>query len=140
MASSKIVVAKHMQDHLNSWPNKPTFIELEHLEKKPFAMMIQLLAGKPQEKSYVDGTKIIQWPFAVYARIRGDDSKGRYDAVQTLTDLDEWVSSAPLPDLGKWREAQKIEMTSLPSLAATYDDGTQDYQAVFSLKYKQEKE
>lgn len=138
MANDKKVVAQKVIDHLNTWPDRIVDFELEDLGKYPVSMMMQQLAGKPKEKSFVNGTKIVSWPFAVFVRVHAGSMNGKISAIGILNDLDEWLSESELPDLGDGREAQKFEMTSLPCLAGSYDNGTQDYQAVFSLTYKQE--
>ena len=138
MASERKVVAQKVLDHLNTWPDKPVDFELEDLGKHPIALMMQQLAGKPQEKKFINGTMIVSWPFAIFVRIQANAHHGKISAISLLNELDEWLTDAELPDLGEEREAQKFEMTALPCLAGTYDNGTQDYQAIFSLTYKQE--
>ena len=137
MASERKVVAQKVLDHLNTWPEKPVNFELEDLDKYPIAMMMQQLAGKTQEKKFVNGTKIVSWPFAIFVRVQANANNSKISAISLLNELDEWLADTELPELGDDREAQKFEMTALPSLAGTYDNGTQDYQAVFSLTYKE---
>lgn len=128
-----------MLQHLNAWPDKPCVFVLEDFEKTPISMVLQQLAGTPTVKTYIDGTKIIGWPFAILIRVNAHDLISKFDAVEKLMALDEWLESEPLPDLLEGRTAQKIEMTSLPSLAASYDNGAHDYQAIFRMTYKQKR-
>lgn len=109
------------------------------MDKAPiaFTMSMQQLAGTRILRRYIDGSFVGQWPFAVYVRMSASDTAKKFNAVSTLEDLNEWLSSEQLPDLGIGRTANKFEMTALPSIAATYDDGSVDYQAIFQLEYKQ---
>ncbi|MBR3741037.1 MAG: hypothetical protein IKN04_11385 [Clostridia bacterium] len=134
-----ITIAKSMYKHLNTWPDKPCKIMLEIMEKSPiaFSMALQQLSGTVVLKKYVNGSFTGAWPFAVYVRLSASDTAKKLDAVETLENLDQWMSSADLPDLGENRVADHIEMTALPSVAATYEDGSVDYQALFQLIYKQ---
>lgn len=133
-------IAKTMLTHLNLWPEKPCAILLETMDKAPrsLSMAIQQLSGTVVSKKYIDGSFIGAWPFAVYIRFGGADTGKRLDADATLHALSNWLcQTMELPDLGKFRTATSIEMTSLPSIAAQYDDGGVDYQAVFRLNYRQ---
>ncbi|MPN63862.1 hypothetical protein SDC9_211629 [bioreactor metagenome] len=130
-----------MKDYLNSWDKKPVIIRLEAFDKNPTSMMMQQLSGAFKKRSYINGSYIGSWPFAVYIRISGKDTANRLDATGTLNGLHEWLTTTEnnvftnLPYLGDDKKALKIEMTSLPSIAARYDDGSEDYQAIYELEY-----
>lgn len=134
-----VVIAKAMYGHVNRWPDKPCQIRMETMEKSPiaFSISLQQLSGTVILKKYIDGSFTGAWPFAVYVRLSGGDTAKRFDAVQILEAVAEWMRTASLPDLGSRRTAIQIEMTGLPSVAATYEDGGIDYQAIFRLIYKQ---
>lgn len=132
-----VYIAKAMLEFLNKWPDKPSDILLEDFAKKPPSMMLQQLSGAYKKRMYVDGSYIGKWPFAVYFRISGRDTASKINATGRLMGLFEWLLKTPLPDLGVNRKALKVEMTSLPSIAARYEDGMEDYQAVFELEFKQ---
>lgn len=128
-----------MYNHLNQWPDKPCRINMETMEKAPiaFSMSMQQLSGTVVLKKYIDGSYTGAWPFAVYVRLSGNDTAKKFDAIQLLTEISEWLRTTPPPDLGASRVPDKIEMTSLPAIAGAYEDGGIDYQAVFRLTYKQ---
>ena len=134
-----VLIAKAMYTHLNQWPDRPCQIRMELVEKAPiaFSISLQQLSGTVVLKKYIDGSFTGAWPFAVYVRLTGGDTAKRFDAVGILESVAEWMRSAPMPDLGSRRTAIQIEMTGLPSVAATYEDGGIDYQAIFRLIYKQ---
>lgn len=129
-------IAEALLDHLNTWGDKPSEIKLEAFDKDPISMMMQQLSGAVVKKKYINGSYIGAYPFAVYIRTEGYDTAGKLDAAKHLNHLNEWLQTSPFPSLGKGRNITKIEMTSLPSMAARYEDGTEDYQAVFMLEYK----
>lgn len=135
------IIATAMLNHLNAWPDKPSHINLEIMEKAPIrsSMAMQQLSGTVITRKYIDGSFTGSWPFAVYVRISGTDTAKRLDAVKTLEEIDAWLKVNPLPNLGDNRVAEEIEMTSLPAVAATYEDGSTDYQAIFRLNYKQKR-
>lgn len=136
------LIAKAMLNHLNQWPDRPCDIRLENMEKEPiaFSIAMQQLAGTRVLKSYINGSFIGQWPFAVYVRFGSVDTAKRFQAVSYLEMLGDWLCNSELPDIGTTRTANEIEMTSLPSIAGTYESGAVDYQTVFLLTYKQRSE
>lgn len=139
-----VYIAKSMKDHLNSWPDKPCEIKFEDFSKNPPSMMMQQLSGSYKLRSYINGSYIGEYPFAVYVRIDAVDTVSKMDATGCLLGLAEWLDEKNpdgtrknLPILDGNRTAIKIELESLPSIAARYDDGTEDYQALFKMQYKQ---
>ena len=138
-----VLIAKVMKDHLNGWPKKPVTIMLEDLGKEVPSMMLQQLAAAEKKREYVNGSYIGVWNFALYIRVSGNDTASRLDAIGCLNEAAEWLmqkdedgSFSNLPAIDDGRIATKIEMSSTPSLAARYEDGTEDYQAIMSLEYK----
>lgn len=138
-----VYIAKAMKDHLNSWDRKPVAIKLEDLGKEVPSMMLQQLAASEKKKTYINGSYIGVWNFAVYVRINAEDTASRLDASGCLQALADWLQTRDaqgafvnLPVIDDYRKATKIEMSSTPSIAARYDGGIEDYQAIFSLEYK----
>ena len=140
--SDSILIAKKMRDHLNSWDKKPAQFLLEDLGKNVPSLMVQQLAAK-QKKAYVNGSYLAEWGFAVYMRVNGVDTASRLDAIACLNDLADWLTETDeegnfvrLPSIDVDRASTFIEMTTTPSIAARYENGIEDYQAVFTLEYK----
>lgn len=141
--SDGVIIAKVMRDHLNTWQEKPVIFLLEDLGKAVPSIMLQQLASAEKKKSYVNGSYIGVWSFAVYMRINAKDTASRLDAMSCLTELSEWLQEqndkkayVNLPVIDQYRTATKIEMSSTPSIANRYEDGTEDYQAFFTLEYQ----
>ena len=136
MPADSVAVAKDMLRHLNQWQKKPCRFALEELPNKAPALMLQPLASSGIERKYIDGSFIGQFTFAVYYRDDMMDTADKLSAYDTLEALAYWLENSPLPILGGKRIALKIEQTATPALAQT-DDDTEDYQTIFSLRYKQ---
>lgn len=142
--SDGVYIAASLIDHLNSWPDKPCEIKLEDFSKSPPSMMMQQLSGSYKLRSYINGSYTGEYPFAVYVRVEGVDTESKLDATGCLLGLAKWLNEKGpdgkrknLPVLADGRAAIKVELESLPSLAARFDDGTEDYQALFKMQYKQ---
>lgn len=133
------VIAQHVIDHLNAWEDKPCAIKLEFPKRNTgnLMMIMSPLSGTVIGRSYIDGSFVGNWPFAVYVRISSVDSDKRMTATGILNALGDWLISADLPVFEDDRYLPiKFEMTSYPSVSMEYDDGTTDYQAIYSLKYR----
>lgn len=105
-------------------------------------MMLQQLAGSIIERKYVDGSYIGKFPFAVYVRTESKCTKDTITATGILMDLASWLTETDeeenfinLPVIDEKTQATEFEMASAPSIVAQYEDGAEDYQAVFTLKY-----
>lgn len=138
-----ILIAKVMKNYLNDWSEKPVEIMLEDLGKKVPSMMIQQLSSAEKKREYINGSYIGVWNFALYMRVSGKDTASRLDAIACLTDLSDWLTERDgngdyinLPHIDDKRTATSVQLLSTPSLAARYDNGYEDYQAILSLEYK----
>lgn len=146
-SNENVIIEQSLLAFLNTWPGKPMEIKLDELEKRDSSMMFQPLSGAKTSKRYINGSYNGEFPFAVYFRAVASDTKTKLDARRLLNSLDEWMSEKNekkeyihLPVLSGGNTAIKIEMTSTPSIAACYDNGTDDYQAIFKLSYKHKEE
>lgn len=138
-----VLIAKAMRDFLNSWPSKPMDIGLEDFKKEAPSMMLQQLAAAEKKKTYINGSYVGVWNFAVYVRINAVDTASRLDATGILQALADWMADQDeqgnfvnLPTLDGLKKPMRIDMTTTPSIAARYEDGTEDYQAIFVFEYK----
>lgn len=130
-----ITIGKAIYVLLNTWNDKPTDILFEKFDKKPPSMMFQQLTGTAITRKYVSGSYTGEYPFAVAVRVDGTDTKSKFDATQTLQDLSDWIITQKPPSIGANRSASEFEVSSTPSKVAIYDDGTEDYQIIITLKY-----
>lgn len=132
--NNDVIIEESMLTHVNRWEGKPVEIKLDELDDKKSSMMIQPLAGTKKIKEYVNGSFVGQWSFAVYVRTSNADTRRKLDARKTLHSLDKWLSEN-LPSLSNGNTAVKIEMTATPAIAARYENGIDDYQAIFALTF-----
>ncbi len=138
-----VMLAKIMRDHLNLWPDRPADITLEDFGRETPAMMLQQLAAAEKKRSYVNGSYVGGWTFAVYIRIDATDTASRLDALQALENLFNWLDARDddnsflhLPTIDEHRTATQILMPNTPSVAVKYDNGMEEYQAIFEMEYK----
>jgi hypothetical protein len=75
-------------------------------------------------------------------RVNAEDSAARLSASAALNELAEWFQEKGtngafknLPTIDQKRKATKIYMSTTPALAAQFDGGIEDYQAVYQLEY-----
>jgi len=140
MANDVLQVVSALKDYINDMEGLPCAVELEMLGEPP-SMMLQQLSGAARYWEDIIGNYEARFPFAVYIRIFGTTETDRIDAVTILNDLgttfDEATQSGTLPDLGDGKTITSITMTNFPSLIARAEDGTEDYQAIYRLEYKQ---
>ncbi len=126
-------IAKKLVDFLNTWEEKPTEILFEHFTKGA-CMVFQQLSGTVVDRKYINGSYLGSFPFAVYVRTDGSDTKSRLDATAVLYSLVNWLKSQEPPDIGENRIASEFETTT-PSQAGVYEDGTEDYQITLTLNF-----
>lgn len=134
-----ISIARDMRSFLNQWSEKPVVFSIERLTTAPPAIMFQPLSGTKVLKRYVDGSFIGSWPFAICLRVNQTDTSVKLSAYDTLEKVSNWLTCGVLPELSGEKIPLEIEQTSTPSQIAVYEDGTEDYQALFALEYKQRK-
>lgn len=132
-----MTVAEAMWRFVNAWPEKPGEIGLSGLQKGGGRMMVQPLSGGVVSRRYVDGQFVAQWPFAVCVRVHADGDRERWTAAQWVDALFAWMEAAGPPALGDGRAALWLQRQSQTGLAARHADGTEEYQATFSLHYKE---
>lgn len=139
MINVDAVIETAILELLNQWPDRPCEISLEFSKRKPinYAMTMQQLSGAVALRKYVDGSFIGAWPFIVIVRTSGTDTEKRLGSTGLLNSLNNWLQEVEMPDIGEGRIANYFEMTALPALSGSYEDGSADYQATYRLVYKQ---
>ncbi|MEG2621412.1 MAG: hypothetical protein RSC06_00805 [Clostridia bacterium] len=135
MPAEQTAIARKMLDFINAWPNKPAAFSLESIGKAAPAAMLLQLASSGRLRTYVNGSYIGVWGFAVYLRLNKADTSEKLDALDLYDDVLTYFEESELPVLEEGMTANKIELRTTPSLAALYDNGTEDYQATYQLIY-----
>lgn len=132
-------IAQAVLAYLNTWREKPCEISFELAVRKSISMKMQPLSATVIKKKYITGSFVGDWPFAIYVRINKGDTASRANAMRTLDELGRWISTQHLPSIGANRTANKVEITGLPSIAVANEDGSEEYQALYCMEYKQTK-
>ena len=133
-------ISPQIWKYLNSWPNKPVSVSrigLDHVDKLPVAIALQQISGTLVDRQYMDGGFIGRWPFVIFVKVQGDDTASRLSAVGVLNDLYRWMKQNPPEDIGTGRQTLHIEQRETPVRVGAYEDGTEIYQGVYVLRYKQ---
>ncbi len=132
-----IHLSKIMLDFLNSYDKKLATFTLERWEDQFSAMMLQQLSSAVVETQYIQRDKYIgNWSFSVYLRINNPDTAERIDACKCLSDLAEWCLNNKPDLLLSGKQAISIEMTASPHISAQGDNGEEEWQVIFMLRYK----
>lgn len=97
-------------------------------------VMMQTLTGPPLEKTYLDGSYVANYRFALYLRQADADTQARLDARGILNSLAEAVMASTI-DLGEGCSMWSLRKENLPSRMQA-DEGYIDYQVTLALKYK----
>lgn len=137
-------IAQAVLELINEWEQKPCAVKLDDLGEKPPAMAIQPLQRAEVVRKYVDGSYIGMFAFSVYIRVSANDTASRLDATGVLNALADWLCEADettreykrLPTIDAKTKAISMEMSATPSISTRYDNGFEDYQAIFELQYK----
>lgn len=123
-------------EYINTIEGLPCVVSLEMLSSKKPAMSLQQLPGEETIKAYINGDRECRLPFAIYMRISGKDTKSRINAVDVFRLIEETAKKdkekGTLP-------FKNFNMAQLPALYNRQDDGTEDYQAIYSVDYYKER-
>ena len=136
-------LVQSLLEKVNGWSGKPCEIHLDELGENPPAMMLQPLTRARVVRQYVDGSYIGILAFAVYIRVNSHDTKTRLDATGVLNSLGDWLEArngetreyVNLPQFTNDTQARSIEMSATPAIATRYDNGYEDFQAIFEMQY-----
>lgn len=122
----------------------PLHCEYEYLPAERAEMpcvSVQTLAGDPVERSYLDGSAVMAYRFALVLRQAADDTRERLDAQRVLRELSGAIVSLADPnnvatlDLSPEATLWGISKTSSPARIQA-QPGCVDYQVTLAIKYK----
>lgn len=130
-------------EKVNEWDGKPCEVKLDELGEKPPAMMFQPLARARVLRQYVDGSYIGVLALAVFIRVNALDTRTRLNATGVLNALGDWLEEKDettreyknLPVFTNNTQARSVEMTATPAISTRYDNGYEDFQAIFEMQY-----
>lgn len=114
-------------------------IEYQSLNTTKSSMSLYSLPGSVISKSYIDGGYSAIYRFSIVYRSIPTNSTGRINCEQVLNDLSDWLVSVDFNNyvsLTNHRQIEEIDMTNPAVLYKQYENGTEDYHVIFSLRYK----
>lgn len=137
-------VIRKICDHINAWEGAPCLFLPESREgsgtgrtpsgKKLPAGAVTALSGPVKVRAYVDGSYAGELPFAVYLRIPHTPGDG-LEALEWFGKLTRYLGTfAPSRDTE--RVYGCCEPTTLPARSSVEDDGTEEYRASFTVRYR----
>ncbi len=131
MSISVSGIAQSVLDYINGWPQRPADARLGELGEGLPALRLLPLAGAAVLRRYADGTEVISWPFSVSLRTRPTSEAG--SAIELLSELADYMSSAELPYLGSDRCALAVELCGAPERSSADISGFVSYSVPFRL-------
>jgi hypothetical protein len=117
-------------------------IEYQSLDTDTSSMSIyNLTDGSFINQRYIDDSYIATYKFSIVYRSIPTNTLQRVDCEEILNNIANWLMSVDLNNYisltGK-RYANSISITSPPTLLRQYQNGSEDYHVILSLKYKKE--
>ena len=76
-----------------------------------------------------------EWTFAVFLRIEKADVSEKLRVFDMYEDLWKYLTTEALPELPNGATPERFELLNTPSVSASYDDGTEDYQTNYRLVF-----
>ncbi len=116
-------------------------IEYQSLNTTKSSISLYSLPGSVVEKEFIDGSYNAIYRFSIVYRSIPTNSTQRINCEQSLNDLSEWLTTIDFSQyvsLSNNRQIEEIKLTNSAMLYKQYDNGTEDYHVIFSLRYKKE--
>ena len=143
--AEEISVIRTICDHISSWEGAPCLFLPESREgglpgmpasgKALPAGTVMALSGSVRVRSYVDGSFIGEIPFAVFLRVPHTPADG-VEALEWFAALTRYLETfAPFPDTDRVYECCRL--TALPARSSVETDGSEEYRASFTVRYRQ---
>lgn len=100
-------------------------------------MMLTSVSGAFKTAQYVDGSYSAQYQFGIMYRALPTSSGERLDVETLLNEVGAWAEEHP-PELGEGMTVTDVERITPAALVARYEDLTEDYQILMTMKYEVE--
>jgi hypothetical protein len=112
-------------------------MEFEYLPPERSGIMFTTVQAAFKTAQYIDGGYAAQYQFGVMYRALPTTSGERLDVESLLNELGTWAEENP-PDLGEGITVTDVERTTRAGLVARYEDLTEDYQILMTIKFEVE--
>lgn len=136
-------IIEGIRDYLSSYDeiSGETPIWVQYLGTDPGQFSISPLPGDRTIDEYIDGTKLMVYPFAIESVENADDDPERADTNQFYESLADWLEEQTLarnlPDLPSGKTAEEIKASTWGYLNEFGESGTETYLIQCELIYKQ---
>lgn len=134
-------IAKAILELINNTYLHKNFIQYQSLDTKKSSMAIYNLSNSGIDKQYINGNYLATYRFSIVYRNIPTNTNQRIDCEEILNNLAYWLTNLNLNSdvvLSNGRLIDNISIVSPPVLYRQYQNGTEDYHVIFSLKYKKE--
>lgn len=99
-------------------------------------MMLTSVSGAFKTAQYVDGSYSAQYQFGIMYRALPTSSGERLDVETLLNEVGAWAKNTP--KTGEGMTVTDVERITPAALVARYEDLTEDYQILMTMKYEVE--
>ena len=116
-------------------------IEYQSVNTTKSSMALYSLPGSVIDKEFITGGYDAVYKFSIVYRSIPTNSTQRINCEQYLNDLSDWLTTIDFNAyvyLTNHRKIEEIKMTNPAVLYRQYENGTEDYHVIFSLRYKKE--
>lgn len=116
-------------------------IEYQSLDTERSSMSLYNLTGDSYIiQRYINDSYIAVYKFSIVYRSIPTNTNQRVNCEEALNGISQWLVTSSLGHilLTDNREVNSIEITSPPSLFKQYQNGSEDYHVILSLKYTKE--
>lgn len=116
-------------------------IEYQSLDTERSSMSLYNLTGDSYIiQRYINDSYIAVYKFSLVYRSIPTNTNQRVNCEEVLNSISQWLVTSSLGHilLTDNREVNSIEIVSPPSLFKQYQNGTEDYHVILSLKYNKE--
>lgn len=116
-------------------------VEYQSLDTEKSSMSIYNLTGDSYiVQRYINDSYIAVYKFSIVYRSVPTNTNQRVNCEEILTDISQWLVTSSLGHilLTDDREVSSIDIISPPALFKQYQNGTEDYHVILSLKYTKE--
>lgn len=116
-------------------------IEYQSLDTEKSSMSIYNLTGDSYiVQRYINDSYVAVYKFSIVYRSIPTNTNQRVNCEESLNSLSQWLVNSSIGKilLTDNREVNSIEIISPPSLFKQYQNGSEDYHVILSLKYTKE--
>ncbi|WP_302756579.1 chloramphenicol resistance protein [uncultured Ruminococcus sp.] len=137
-------IIEAVRDWIASCPlvEENAILGVDHLVADPIGYTVDTVPCNPVASQYVDGSQLRQFPFVFASRNQYADTAQNLANSAFYDNFSDWIAVQnklrQLPELGKYRTAQRVEITTSGYVYDT-GDSTARYQIQLKLTYYQDR-